>query len=451
VALPPEPEPTSRARRGDLIVLGLVVAALGGLGAWWFGRDVETAAAPSPSASTTTSAPKLCATTLPSATLPVEPAPPFEPPSSNLVVEARVSVAALTQAVDATLPKTLDSAQRKPIGTPGEITYQVTRGQPALSLKNGALVVDLPISASVEICKPLGPLCPTYGRCQPTLSSRTTLPLEPTEDWKLEGAAVAVSVQTGCSVAGLDATAEVKKAAEKGRQRAQGQIAAALKKVEKDLDEQLSRLARPLRLAAGQCVKVAPETVRYQPVVEAEGQLRLVAAVEGRLSSSPCDAPAQKNHTVPPLSRGTLGEPALRLTTIILYAELLTALNESLPDGVAEVHALRAHGPKLAVEVTLEGRRCGRMWAVVEPQWKDGRLQLSGSGSVPALSAPWSFEPLPGLEQLDAVEGVTARQDLKEVPPQWIVTQGGLAVVRVRTGRVELVLDPAALSPAKPK
>lgn len=440
--------PPERARRLDLVVVGLVVVAGGGLTAWWLSRDPKPS--PAPASSATTSSPRQCATTIASTWVPPEAAPPFEAPRSNLVVEAQVPLVALTEVVDAKLPKVLDGAQRKPIGAPGEITYQVTRGKPVLSVKKGALLVDLPIMASVEICKPLGPICPTYGRCQPTVSSRTTLPLEPTADWKLKGAAVAVSVQTGCSVAGLDATAEVKKAAETGRRRAQGQIATALKRGEAELKKQVARLARPIALTADTCVRVAPDAVRYQPVVEVDGHLRLAAAVEGRLSRVACDAAPAEAPALPPLSRAELGEPALRLVTTIAYDDLRAALHEHRPEGVAAVHAVRAHGNDLAVEVTLEGQTCGRTWVVMKLEGKKGRLVLAASSPVPELAAPWTLDPLPSLERLNAIDGVKARQDLSEVPPQWVVTDDGVAVVRTRTGRVTLVLDPAALASSPP-
>lgn len=436
--------PPERARRLDLVVLGFVVVAGGGLTAWWLSRDVEPS--PSPASSSTAGPPRLCATTVASTQVSHQSAPPFEAPRSNLVVEALIPLAALTEAVDDNLPKVLAGAQRKPIGAPGEITYQVTRGKPVLSVKKGALVVDLPVMASVEICKPLGPICPTYGRCQPTLASRTTLPLEPTSDWKLAGASVAVSVQTGCSVAGLDATAEVKKAAETGRRRAQGQIATALNRGEAELKKLMGRLAHPIALTADTCVRVVPDAVRYQPAVEVDGHLRLAAAVEGQLSRVACDAAPTEAPALPSPSRAELGEPALRLVTSISYDDLRNALHEHRPEGVAEVHAVRAHGNDLAVEVTLEGKICGRTWVVMKPKGEQDQLVLAASSPVPELTTPWTLEPLPGLELLNTIDGLKTRQDLKEAPPRWVVTNDGLAVVRTRTGRVALALDPAVLA-----
>jgi len=445
----PNPETTPRSRRGDLVVLVLVLGAIAAAASWWLRREPNPSELTStPTATTTASSVPVCETTIDSVDLPLEPAPPFEPPASTLLVEASLPLAALASEVDARLPKTLDAGNRKPIGAAGEITYQVTRGSPSVTVKDGSLVVDIPISADVEVCKPLGPLCPTYGRCQPKLSSRTTLPLEPKSDWTLEGATVKVTVSQGCRVAGLDVTDEVEKAAAKGQRRAQDQIAAAMKKGAAALKEQMGRLTKPLPLAPGQCVLVRPNAARHRPLTESRGQLQLGVAIEGSIATADCDAATKDPVELPPIEQGPLGEGRIHLVNIVPYAELLTAFTAERPEGV-ELHALRAHGSDLAIELTLSGDVCGRTWAVVKPRLEGSQLRLEAVSPIVTLSTPLTLEPWPGLERLDAVEGLTATPALEERPTQLVVTPKGLAIIRARSGAVALSIDPAALHAQK--
>src|SRR5690606_37494711 len=97
-------------------------------------------------------------------------------PSSRIVLTASVDKPQLLREIASHIPETLATAKRRPIGTPGEVSYTVTRGSVDSSIADGAFHVTTLANASIEICKPVGPFCVTYGRCQPVLATTVSLP-----------------------------------------------------------------------------------------------------------------------------------------------------------------------------------------------------------------------------------------------------------------------------------
>src|SRR6185436_18573189 len=83
-----------------------------------------------------------CATRLPLERPALEPPPPLAAPRSQLAVELALDVAGLRRELERRVPVVLAEARDRPVGTPGEATYRVSRGALDVRLADGALLVS---------------------------------------------------------------------------------------------------------------------------------------------------------------------------------------------------------------------------------------------------------------------------------------------------------------------
>ena len=395
-------------------------------------------------------------------------APDDEPkvPPSRLVIELAVAETALERILDARIPKGLGSASRQPIGAPGEVTYTVSRGAPDATLAGDTLEVKVPIHAAVEICKPIGRLCPTYGACQPNLVATTRVPLRLDEDYGIEPPKVEVRVTRGCRIAGFDVTDEVQRAAAGARRRAERQIAMAIPDLRATMTRATGLLSRPVAVGQDRCLRITPEAISQGAPTSRKGMLETSFEVRGTVEPTPCDA-RFPSPTLPPLGRfdGRVA-PSELVTREPLAADVLEILKPSAPAGV-EVRLLRIAphrtpaGPRLALEVELEGRACGTLWAIAAPSLEEGRLVLDGLEATSPQNAPvldgirWETEGVVADDlarrlarrareasaavDLDGVE-LDAAVDVAEVSARADVTADGIVVTSRARGRLRIVV-----------
>ena len=464
-----------RARLAALLgtcAIGLITAAL------WSGTATSCAATtPEPHPAGEGGSPDGgCARTVPSSDFrPVPPTEEPEPPISRVVVELSVAETALERLLDARIPKGLGSATRQPIGAPGEVSYTVSRGTPDVALVGDTLVVKVPVHAAVEVCKPIGRLCPIYGSCQPQLVATSRVALALGEDYAIAPPTVDVSVTRGCRIAGFDVTGEVQSAAAGARRRAERQIQAAIPDVRALLEDAMKALARPLAVDDGRCVRVVPRAVRHGAPKSADGMLQARYQVEGTVEDAACDA----RFDPPELPRLTALRGAVRsselVTRRLLQGELADRLEPSAPTGVeARVLRVRPHrtsaGARLAVELELGGGTCGRLWGLGEPR-------IEGSGLVVDPLEPTSADAVGALDGIglrvggvDAddlasrlaarlrklqlvealgVKGLEGLDDLRadvsvgRATAKAEVTPGGTAITTRAPGRLRIVVAPA--------
>lgn len=446
--------------------VGLVAAAL------WSGSATSCAAtAPEPQApreggSKGGSEDPGCARTLAASDFrPVPPAEEPKPPLSRVVVELSVAEAALERVLDARIPKGLGSATRQPIGAPGEVSYTVSRGAPEATLVGDTLEVRVPIHAAVEVCKPIGRLCPTYGTCQPSLVATTRVPLRLGEDYAIEPPKVDVTVTRGCRIAGFDVTSEVQSAAAGARRRAERQIADAIPDVGAALDDAMRGLAQPLTVDGDRCLRVTPRAIRQGAPRGVGDRLEIAFEVEGTVADVSCDA----RFDAPELPRLTRLEGEMRpseLSTRTLLAGDLTDRLEATAPADVEVGVLRARphltpdGSRLAVELELGGAICGRVWGVGQPRIRDDSLvvdvlepvstdargTLDGmSLRVPGVGADDLASRL--AERLsdasvavDGLDDLRAEVSIGEATAEAVVVPRGTAITTRARGRVRIVV-----------
>jgi hypothetical protein len=403
-------------------------------------------------------------------------------PTSLVRVEASVATAWLVKQLDAQVPRGLASARRQPIGDPGEVTYSVTRGDFHLSLDEDRLVATVPIGASVSVCKPLGPLCPTYGSCEPRLTARASVPLLLGSDYRLGASEAAYGINEGCSILGQDATGEIRKLADARIGAVRRQLDEAVPDIGAAAKGVLARLATPLPVSGqgvggGACARVGADKLTQGRPTLADGKLSLVALASGAVTVS-ADCSEGTPGDLPPIETAEAGAPlpsegAVAAAVTLPWSELAAGLSRALAG--AEVGDSRVTGVRLrtgaeglAVAVALDGSACGEAWLSALPAYDSGKKALvlrevkpwpqrqvpDGLAAVvearASAPAPASLEAIVGA--LDGVEKRLATLDLGEVPANITpvlgattvraeVAKAGLALVASRTGVVRVSIE----------
>lgn len=397
----------------------------------------------------------------------LEPATPAEPPDSQVVVGAYVAEAELLAQIAAQIPSTLAHEKDRPIGTPGRVTYTVTRGALDTALKDGTFLVTTLANAQIEVCKPLGPFCVTYGRCQPVLATTVSLPLALGADYDYPPLSTSVRAERGCQIAGFDVTPRLTSLA-------QSNLGAIEKRIERSLPplkpwaERVWQLAQnPLFLDARHCLRATPRRFVQAPAKETGAGYQVAVGVELSVAlTTECERDDVAVPLAPLATAAALSErPALRVAQRVDVASATKQLTESVRGefGNGErlarltLHTATTSSKNgIVLEAELNGATCGTAWlrADLKPT-PAGTLGLTaieflGPDVPPSLaelpkvlaergklSAAFPFDDVAKrLNQL--LEGAQAFTDERLTlttavgPPRLVapvVTQGGVLVV----------------------
>ncbi len=397
----------------------------------------------------------------------LEPAAPAELPTSQLVVSGHVTEAELLARIAAQIPGTLAHEKDRHIGAPGRVTYTVTRGALDASLKNGTLHVTTLANAQIEVCKPLGPFCVTYGRCQPVLATTVSLPLALSADFGYPELSTSVRAQRGCQIAGFDVTSRLTSLA-------QSNLDAIEKRIERSLPplkpwaERVWQLSQnPLFLDARHCLRATPKRFVQAPAKESSAGYEVGVGVElGVELTTACDRNVAPVSLAPLATEPAFAEqPALRVAQRVDVASATKQLSESargeFGDG-EKIERVTLHTASIAgrnrvvIETELSGATCGTSWlvaslkpapagglALTDVSFLDADAPASLGALPQALSAhgkmttEFPFEDVAKrLNQL--LESAAAFTDERLTltvavgPPQLtapVVTQGGVLVV----------------------
>lgn len=317
-------------------------------------------------------------------------APELPPPPVLTAAESRLAVTAelptqwLAKQIGKRVPTTLASAKRRDVGTPGEVSYVVTRGAFSFDLDGDHLWVRTPVGATAEICKPIGPICPTYGSCAPRFGAGVRVPLM--LDALDDGARVALQTYEGCSIAGIDATPRIEAQAQQQIGGVKARVDAMIPDPERRA-ELLALLSEP-RPFADRCLRIAPRRLVQGPPA-LDTALRLSFAIEGTAVLGDCDHEAAPSA----IERGEVeGESAL----VIASSWPWPSLHESLRPVIAG-EAVRLEGISGAVvggesvvvlALVLDGRACGPLWLAARPEVTAGELTLRDVRALAPASPP---------------------------------------------------------------
>jgi len=345
------------------------------------------------------------------------PAPePLPSQRSRIGVEVQAELAALERALGKQVPVTLAAERRKPVGAPGEVSYVVRRGRFGIGVNDARLTVQVPVEVEAEVCKPLGPFCPTYGRCSPRLAAVASVPLLLEESYSVGKSRVSIAVTRPCTIAGVDATPEIRQQAQRQVGSIQGRIDASMPEIRRSVASVWELLHHPIALSTTTCLRIDPDRITQQKPKIESGTLVTELGAEGRLSiQDPCELAEVR---APPLPRlvtreGTGSGIELRVPVRTSWVDVSAELTRSLATtrGETRVVKLDAEGARtgLALRATLAGATCGELRLLAEP-WFDGttgRVRLRKVAPVPGT---------PEVPGLDAVARSIERQASAALP-----------------------------------
>lgn len=328
-----------------------------------------------------------------------------ELPTSQLVFTGDVAEAQVLTAISAQVPATLAHEKDRPIGAPGRVTYTVTRGTIDSSLRDGAFHVTTLANASIEVCKPLGPFCVTYGRCQPVLATTVSLPLALNDDYGYKPLTTSLRAERGCQIAGFDVTPRLTSLARSNLDTIQKRIERSLPPI-RPWAERLWELTRnPLFLDAGHCLRVTPKRFVQAPAKETSTGYELGVGVDLNVElTTNCER--RESPPLEPLATETnlAKQPALRLAQLVdtesVAKQLSASVRGAFGDG-EQVHSVVVHTAKignenrLVLDAKLNGRSCGNTWLTA-------RLKPAAGGAL-------------GLSDVVFLSG-EPEQDLRELP-----------------------------------
>jgi hypothetical protein len=340
--------------------------------------------------------------------------PALTEPESRVALDVSLDTQRLSQELAARVPTTVATASRRPIGAAGRVSYTVVRGAFGFGVDRDRLIITTPIRANVEVCKPFGPFCVTYGRCAPELVSSVSIPLVLERDFGLSKSLVSLRTTRPCRIAGFDATPYVERAAEDQRADIQRQIDASLPDPRPSVAAAWQLLGVPLALGITACLRVEPRRIQQAHPRSDSGRIRARVIVHGLVVvEAPCRSQT-RNASPPPAPEvveqapeGIALELPLRMGYDEVSAELSRSLANARPERVGRIRQAKARAgavsgkPRLIIALTLDGAVCGDAWLVAEPYYDPAsngiRLRraalygeqrlLSESGASSALTA----------------------------------------------------------------
>jgi Domain of unknown function (DUF4403) len=374
---------------------------------------------------------------------------------SRVTVQVALDTRRLARELERRVPVVLAHARARGVGAAGVASYVVRRGGFALSLAGNRLVVETPVSVELAVCKPLGPFCPTYGRCSPRLASRVSVPLELGPSYAVGLSRVSVAVTRPCVLepVGLDVTPLLEREARRQAGDLERRIDRELPELKPELSGAWGLFHVPVALGTSLCMRVAPERVdEARPKLDGHtlsGELAVfgqVSVEEPCPKSDPPSGSLPAPHLVDALPDGVDLEVPIRVD----WTEVSANLTRSLAgDAVGSVRVTkveaRASRPGVLIDLTLDGATCGDVWLEGEPyydaassairlrhvRYADGqaaRARALGADALPGeierrarvglpvdvASAPGALEAL--LEQLTRDKPAGVRVSLKLKP-----------------------------------
>jgi hypothetical protein len=295
----------------------------------------------------------------------------------------------LVQALERRVPEVLARGGRRI--SVGRLSYSVKRGPFALGLERNALIVEVPIHVAASVCVPFGALCPSVGGCSPKLKTIVEVPLALNDRYELGPSRVSTVVERGCTIAGHDATGQVKQNARRQSAQLQRQIDQLLPSVRPEAETIWRGLQQPLPLDQGACLTTTPQQVVQLPaVLDAEHLSFRLAFVTPFEQLSPCpprEDDRARGPLPPPSSRPTderWGRLAVvrQLPWLAAAEQLQSVVKRGEPplreddrvvglgmSGVRAAHASSGDdGARIALSLAVEGTGCGPLWLLAEPR-----------------------------------------------------------------------------------
>lgn len=341
-----------------------------------------------------------CETRLDDTPLAIAAPDPIELPRSHITVDFEASVTALDREIGRQVPTRLATVRSMDIGAPGEASFTVDRGALNLAVAGDRFDVTIPVSVEVEVCKPLGPFCPTYGRCSPRLAARVSVPALLASDYEIPRSRVSIGVTRGCTIAGFDATPEIRKAANQQTSMVQSRIDRSIPKLRPYVENVWRTLHVPVSLGNTTCLRIVPDGLTQARPTLSNKILAARLSASGTLSvEDPCEKPdaAIRPGPLPPLKTGDVSDGVLLEVPVrIAWRDVSAAITRSAGNKLlVKAEARGAAKGRVAIRTTLSGSVCGTTWFLGEPWYDDktSRVRLrnvtlaTGRESFPEVEA----------------------------------------------------------------
>jgi hypothetical protein len=301
----------------------------------------------------------------------------IELPRSHISVDFEASVTALDREIGRQVPTRLSTVRGMDIGAPGEASFTVDRGSLNLAVTGDRLDVTIPVAVEVEVCKPLGPFCPTYGRCSPRLAARVSVPALLSADYEIPRSRVSIGVTRGCTIAGFDATPEIRKAANQQTSMIQSRIDRSIPKLRPYVDNVWRTLHVPVSLGNTTCLRIQPDALTQARPSLVNRVLSARLSASGALSvEDPCAKPEEaiRPGPLPELKTGDAPDGVLLEVPVrIAWADVSAAITRSAGNQLlVKAEARGASKGRIAIGATLGGTVCGTAWLFAEP-WFDAK------------------------------------------------------------------------------
>jgi Domain of unknown function (DUF4403) len=324
------------------------------------------------------------------------PSRPYSPAStaplpaieSHITVALRAEVAALEREIGKQVPVTLAAESGRDIGAPGQVSYVVRRGRIALGLAGDRLSVTVPVQIDVEVCKPLGPFCPIYGRCKPSLSAVASVPLLLGDDYQVGKSRVGMAMGRSCVIAGIDAGSTIREQAARQVGAIQARIDRSMPDIRPTLAGVWELLHHPVSLGTTTCLRIKPDKLAQARPSLTSGVLAAEISASGAIDvEEPCADPNAPVHAAPLPRLATLDRLPdgvdLEVPVKMEWKAVSAALTRSLASDASSQEPLRivkvdAMGDALrvALGLTLAGRACGDVWLTGEPWYDAGTTRI---------------------------------------------------------------------------
>lgn len=302
-------------------------------------------------------------------------------PRSRLWIRGRVAQTDLMEELERRVPRVLADRQTRSVGSFGRVTYSVRRLSPRLVARTRELEIQVPLEATVELCKPFGSTCLRYGGCEPAFLSAFRVPSVVGADYRMAVPRGSIEATRRC-VIGLDVTPQILREADKELRAVERQLARSLPDLRPVAQALWDGVQRPQPLADDQCLRFVPDVLAHAPVRLNGEQLEVRLGLSGVVELADCDAGASRA-VLPPLFREE-SPPAsseLWVPRRVAFHTLGQAIEEQLglPLGTKLSRIeVAPHGERVLVGLGWEGRACGASWLSGRPHFdaQSGELSL---------------------------------------------------------------------------
>lgn len=298
-------------------------------------------------------------------------------PSGQLWVHAKVPVSSITERIKKEVPKDLASAKDEDVGAPGRATYKVTRGEPKITISGDKLHVQVPVSADISVCKPIGKMCIGYGSCRPSFMTDFAVSTKLGDKYQLAPPRGTIVATKKC-VIGIDVTSQIEKIARQEVRKVESRIASQWPKLLSEVEAGLAELTHPVPLAPDRCFFVEPEGVFYEaPTLVKEGSAETLAVAVGvtgkLLPASSCGEKRAAPPVVAPRIHSAPDEPSrIWLPEVVPWKDVVLALTTSASGAWAgegssvEVLDVIPDEKGAHLHVRTSGPLCGSFWVTGE-------------------------------------------------------------------------------------